>query len=290
MASSFAETSWSPGLLELATALSLAPQAQVRRRIAELCAALPRPTEVQVKPELFRLAVMLVRAAARNMAGALGTTPVKLLQFSNPLCGEITLEGTRGIERRLDRALGGGPLVILEARQPLHVKWQGPGLGRFFVLSGAAWANERKAGPNEFLLAPVGATVLVAAGGNVLLRDSPVAATLALARNAGLEFDALAAEAASSRVTAATTMGILQMDEDHATLGRRHIHLSAAEAAVLRTLAEAGGAVVRRAELAAMARVKSEKSLEYVLVHLRDKLGDGLITTVYGSGCALEMS
>ncbi len=280
---------WSPGLLELAALLLLAPQAEVRRRTGEIYQARPQRSEAEVRPELARLTAMLLRATAGDFAAALGTTPAELLQFCSPLEQAVALTGEYGVKRRLDRALGGSTLATVEVYRPMRLKWSGPGTGRLFVLRGEARVNERTAGANEILLVPVGKAVHIGAGGQVLVRNPAVSNVLEVARSAGLDLDQLMAEAVLLEVSVETALGPLSLSEGSARLSQRRIRLSPAEEAVLRALSEAGGRVVSRAELAGAAHLKSEKSLEYVLVQLRDKLGDGLIATIYGAGCALEM-
>jgi hypothetical protein len=289
MASAQIDAVWSPSFLELATALSLAPLADVRRRTAEICGAIPRPPEERVRPEMFRLAALLLRRAAHEHAAALGATELELLQFDSPQCKDLAFAGSVGSKRRLDRVMGGGPLVVYEARQPLHLKWLGPGMGRFYVLRGEAWVNERKARASETLVAQINATVHLAGGAHVLVRNPAPLTILEIAHNAGLDVDQLTAQALSRDIAVETALGPLALNDGRADLAGRSLHLSAAEAALLRELALADGAVMPRADLARAAKLKSERSLEHALVQLRDKLGDGLITTVYGAGCALEI-
>jgi hypothetical protein len=281
MASAQIDAVWSPSFLELATALSLAPLADLRRRTAEICGAIPRPPEERVRPEMFRLAALLLRRAAHEHAAALGATELELLQFDSPQCNDLAFAGSVGSKRRLDR--------VYQARQPLHLKWLGPGMGRFYVLRGEAWVNERKARASETLLAQINATVHLAGGAHVLVRNPAPLTILEIAHNAGLDVDQLTVQALSRDIAVETALGPLALNDGRADLAGRSLHLSAAEAALLRELALADGAVVPRADLARAAKLKSERSLEHALVQLRDKLGDGLITTVYGAGCALEI-
>jgi hypothetical protein len=278
---------WSAGIIELANYLVFAPIPAVRERASEMIVRRASTPETAVRAEMFPMAVATLRDAAENLAAALGATTPELLDFSSPYCRKLALAGRFATKTRLDRTFGGSPLALVESHQTIHLPWYGPGVSRCFVIQGHAWTNGRDAERNQTLRAPAGSLIHVAAGTLILMRHPPIATFLEAAHNAGLDLEQLIALAGG--VACETAIGPLKLVGVQAELGGRGIRLSKMEAEVLSLLMSARGGVVPRAALAAAGHVGTEKLLESVLVRLRDKFGDGLISTVRGSGCALEI-
>lgn len=271
---------WSVGLLHLTTLLAFARQPGVRRRISELYRSELRPGEAELAAALRSLVVEVGRVAARSMAETAGVEVPELLRYCDPGNSAVELTGNRVELQRLDRVWGGPTLLAMEMVRTVRFRWPGPTVGHLIVLCGDA----RVTGRGERIqtcAVPIGLEIEFQPGTLALMRREPVASLLEAARAAGLALGGVMAEIAGApSLEVATPVGRLALEGEVVRLNGRKVRLTVAEMQTLRMLAEKPGVPVARKSLG--------PHIERVVLGLRNKLGDGLITTVYGTGYALE--
>ncbi len=270
---------WPRGTLQLTTLLALAEPPGVRQRLAELHRRQPRPQGAELLAELHPLAVQVVHGTGLAMAAAAGLELGEMLQFADPQAAQATVRGHHAQLRRLDRIWGGAPLLAIEALEEVRLRWPGPMVGSGLVLRGGVRAAGM-AVPAAALPLPLGLELELEAGAVVLLRRDLVGTLLEAAREAGLAVAPVIADAAGALSVVETAAGRLELRGLTAELHGRKVRLTAAEALALRLLMEQGGRPVARGALGG--------NVEHVVLNLRNKLGDGLIATIYGLGYALE--
>ena len=272
---------WPRGVLQLTTLLALAEPPAVRQRLAELHRRQPRPHGAELLAGLYPLAVQVVQGVALAMAEAVGLELGEFLQFADPQAAQAALRGRHAHLRRLDRLWGGSPLLAIEALEDLRLRWPGPMIGCAVVLRGTV----RAAGltvPAAAMPLPIGLELELEAGAVVMLRRSVVGTLLEAVREAGLAVAKVIADAAGTASVVGTPAGRLALHGLTAELQGRKVRLTSAEAQALRLLVEMAGQPVARGAFGA--------NIEHVVLNLRNKLGDGLISTIYGLGYALETS
>ncbi len=281
---------WPEPLFRLTILLSSSPE-PLCSRVAALCRANPPLDAAAARRALYPIVTELVRNAAQTKAAAVGCEPERLLQFAKPAALESTLEGENAIVQRLDRRWGGMSLVALEAKRDYWMVWPGPLRARLIVLKGPVEVGNNFERRLEFFLLCAGAELSCGAGSLVLHRPSLVGTLLEAAQAAGILSEELLAAAAGTSLKALTAAGALKLDTGRglATLDAREIRLSSSETQALQVLLRRPGEVSERAEFKLSLKLDGERALERVIVGLRNKLGDGVISTVRGAGYVLEL-
>lgn len=271
---------WPVPMLPLMTLLALAEPAEVRQGLAELRRE-PRAQGTALLNRLHPLVVLTVHGAAQALAEAIGADLAAVLRFCDPHSLAALVRGERGQLRRLDRIWGGPALLAVEATHALQLRWPGPMPGCALVLHGSAEAAGVEDNATALAL-PIAAVLRLEPGAVVLVRRAVVGTLLEAARDAGLFVPKIITDACGEVSSVNTVAGDLVLAGMVATINHRRVRLTRAEAQALRLLMEAPGYAVARRDLG--------KSCEHLVLSLRNKLGDGLITTIYGQGYALETS
>lgn len=278
---------WEAGALNLATVLMLSADASVVRRVADLLEFNPTVDAAVLRHDLWPMVASSLSSAADCMARGLGTTRQAQLDFGRPECTRFELTGRLGTVRRLDRIWGGRPEIAISATGDANFEWPGPKVGHAVLLHGegsmddGVWSAQRPT-------AIWPGAVLHAHAGSVFVLDAcPVFGWLVEAMGAGYGLAELLPSDAIPMVRVKTALGELVLENKLLRLNRRAIRLTASEARALACLAKNPGKVVRSDELAALLSLR-RSGLAHLIVRLRNKIGDGLITTVYGIGYLLE--
>lgn len=245
--------------------------------------------------ELQEAAFTTLQAAAQAMAEALGVRTSELLDFAEPHCKAVELRGSWGRMRRLDRVWGGPMLAEVESlpkierRKAGALRYVAPasapahwvltrGTARLDGIELALYASFQLVQGQELTLEP---------GAAVLLRRAPVHALMEAMQQAGLETKAPAQDGAGHGIH--TPAGKLELDaqQRQAHVAGRRVRLTPSEVRTLEVLTRTPGQIVSRERLADALGVQP-RAMDRIVVQLRDKLGDGLISTVYGAGYILE--
>lgn len=231
-----------------------------------------------------------IRMILMARAQALGLKPPTLLSFADPKCTQVELRGRRGTFRRLDRAFGGPPIIEVEAHQPVSFTPPCHYPAPMLLTRGSARLDHEPLPPYTGFQVGRGQTLTLKPGGVVLVRDSPIHALIEAACAAGIGTNDLFTEVLrTAPLKLMTPAGALALDrqELRAHVQDRLVRLTAQEALAMQSLFQNPGGIVSRQEIAAALRT-SLRAVDRVIVQLRNKLGDGLITTVYGAGYLLE--
>lgn len=280
---------WSAEVLQLTTLLMLSNRESVRQRVTDLFRAQTRPIFTDLLSELRPMADEMIREVSEAMATALGTDADAVVRYALPRSRATELAGRHSIERRLDRVWGGHSMASLEAMTELRLIWPGPCTGHVLLLHGRGEVNAGGWNPHQTLSLSTGDTVQVEAGGVILLQTEPVALVVEAAMAAGLKPPQLqATPAVMARRGIPTPLGRVALENQVLHLNQRQIVLTAQEARTMHSFMKTPGQVVEREELARLLGVRP-RGVDRVVVSLRNKLGDGLITTIYGSGYILEI-
>lgn len=279
---------WGEGVLQLTTVLMLSPRAEVRQKVAALLRGEPRMAGQALLAELQPLAAGMVQRVARCMAEALGCEPDELIRFCEPNAGALELQGRHAIKRRLDRVWGGRALASVEATKEFRLPWPGPHVGHAILLRGTGTIDGQPWLPHAMATLPYEAEARLQPGALILLHDPPLSRLLSTMMAAGLAIYELMGQGPADGNGVATPLGRMIVSENLLQLNRRRIRLTESEARVLRRLAQSPGQVVSRLELAELLEVHP-RSLDHTFVHLRNKVGDGLIRTIYGAGYLLDI-
>lgn len=282
---------WPSPLLQLATLLS-AGDAEARAQIEALHRATPPLNEVALRTELRKLLAGVLRAAASMLGEGLGCNADALLQFANPLSQERALAGTRATLCRLDRYWGGPIQYTLRAQLALTLRWPPPCQTVVLLLSGTAWLDGKSLGESESEVLQPGSELHLEPGTLVLLQRTAISLMLEAAAKGGIEMQAENSEnSARGKLAAKTPAGWLELDTINGLVniqGRR-ARLCGREAAALRELLRQPGRVTSREALRTAVKVSGHRAVDRVMLGLRNKLGDGVIATLYGVGYVLEV-
>jgi hypothetical protein len=231
---------------------------------------------------LFECAQLVVRDAATSFAAALHADFGQFVSFYGPKETAVELSTPVGVMRRLDRVWGGPAVVQLDVTRTWKVTWPGPLAGRLLVLRGKAALDGNTVSCNEVIRVETGATLEAAPGTLMIWRRSLLAAVLDAAAVAGLDSgEIIHAVAGNSRLRINAATGMVKLRD-------RAVRLTSRETAALDLLSRKSGAPVARRDLAAALALTDDRGLDRIMLGLRNKLGDGWITTVYGVGYALE--
>lgn len=268
--------------------LSEAQQPRVRMKVAEIYRVVPRLQGAELLAALHPLVVEVLALVAKNLAGMLGVNVADMLRFSDLTCRDEVLRGTRAVKRRLDRIWNGTDTSLIEALVPTSLLWPGPRTGYCIVLRGDVEVDHAKAELHCRIAISLGAEVSMGAEAELLLRRSPIGHLLEVAQAAGMQPSELIANALGERQQYPTAAGLLELEPAGCRLGGRRIRLTVAETALLRRLAQSNGKVVAKSELASAAGIGLGRNVDHLAMGVRNKLGDGVIATVYGVGFALE--
>lgn len=282
---------WPAELLQLAVLLGAGDHA-AREKIAALHQAEPPLGEVTLREEMQRLVAATVATAAQAQAAALGCSETEIVNFAAPDAEGRILEGRNAWLYRLDRCWGGPSEYSLRARTEFVVLWPSPISTEVLALSGTVSVNGITLGDHECATLGTGKELRLAPRALVLLRRPAIGVLLEAARLAGMDVPALVESVTCKRLLAQTAVGALWLDAARklAVLHERDIRLSDNEVAVLRELMQRPGRVTDRKTLSAAVGLSGERTLDRVMMGLRNKLGDGVVSTVYGVGYALEAS
>lgn len=281
---------WNADVLQLTTLLMLSAQDAVRRRVTELYRARMRLSLGEVLSALEPLVEEIITGTTEAMAQALGTGCDAVVRNALPRSMATELGGRHGVERRLDRVWGARGLASLEASSEMRLIWPGPRMGHALLLHGRGGLNGAHWNPHQTISLSAGDTMQLQPGAVALLDEDPVVLVVGAVLAAGLRprcLDAASGMAVDQGVL--TPLGRVEMENHLLHLNQRQIMLTGQEARAMRCLTAAPGQVVEREELARLLGVQP-RGVDRVMVGLRNKIGDGLITTVYGSGYILETS
>jgi hypothetical protein len=278
---------WPPGLKQLLLLLEVSNSAFAGQARALRFRRHP-PEAEELNGQILPAVVALVCGAARALAEGLGCTAEEILKLCDPAATAFQLDGARGVLRRLDRYWGSVAMATVEATAAMVLTWPGPIAGRVIALHGKVQVEGCDLEHHGCAMLPIGARLGLDGGALVLLRRTPVGLILETAVAAGLHTivaDCLRAETGLEAVVGPIT---LRWSERLATVNGRAVRLTALESRALRLLMQPPGQVKERAEMMRQLELSQARSLDRLILSLRDKLGDGLIATVYGRGYALE--
>lgn len=250
------------------------------------------PSEPGTREAMQTLAVGLLQNVAGALASGLGVGMEELLRFADAASSQFELETADAILRRLDRRWGGMPLLSLQARDEVWLRWPGPLPGRMIALAGPVEVDKITAENHAFRVLHPDAGLHMGRGALVLLRRPLLEVILETIVGADLALTEVFAAACETTISVVTPVGPLAFHfVKHAVeLNHRYIRLSAREAAALGVLLRRPGQLTERRELNQALGFDDERALDRVMLHLRNKFGDGLVTTVYGAGYILETS
>ncbi len=282
---------WPSGLLQLAVLLSTG-DAGARAQIAALHRAAPPLSEAALRAELRKLLVEVLRTLATALGEALGCGADALLQFTSPHSQEHALTGTRATLHRLDRCWGGPIQYVLRAQHALTLCWPSPSQSAVLLLSGTALLDGKSLGENESGALRPGSELHLEPGTLVLVRRTAISLLLEAAASGGIEMQDLLASGASAMLAAETPAGWLELDtvKGLISIHGRNARLSGHEVAALRELLRQPGSVTSREALHTAVKLSGNRAVDRVMLGLRNKLGDGVIATMYGVGYVLEVS
>jgi DNA-binding winged helix-turn-helix (wHTH) protein len=260
------------------------------RQVEELRRRDPPLPIGELRQALLPLAVTMLRAAAATMAAAMGCELDTLLRFCDPDCTEAELRGTRAVQHRVDRRWGGAPIIAIEARVAMAFHWPAPLLGHIIGLHGRVERNGVMQAPYGYWALKPGDVLGLEAGSAVLVRRSPAASILDATLTAGFAVKEVIAACCGHAPALATAGGSFHFHGEDRTvvLNGRTVRLTAAETRTLQLLLQQPGATLSRQEMIQRLGLGNPRALDHIILSLRDKLGDGLISTVYGAGYALE--
>lgn len=285
-----AERAWRAPVALLASQLAFARQAWVRQRINTLYAERPRLQGPELLEKLSPLVTEVVRDLAEVYAEALGCDPEAVLHFLDPVCMEVELEGRRGVCRLLGRLWGGRHQVCIETRAQFQLRWPGPLPAQLIPLAGEVAANGYPIAKGKLAKLPVGTELKAAQAAIIAFSSLHLGRLLDLALEAGIKVNLVGpATSGPTPTVIPTAAGVLTLQSRLATLNGRRVRLTAMETRLLHILAERGGNVAPRAELAKVLGVPNTRALDRLVVGIRNALGDGVVATVYGAGYALEV-
>ncbi|MGH9414385.1 MAG: winged helix-turn-helix domain-containing protein [Terriglobales bacterium] len=281
---------WPAGLLHLAALLSTG-SAEMRDEIAALHREAPRLSEGSIRQQMQILCAAAVRAAADAFSGALGCSAQQMLQFAVPESDEPALAATNGVLHRLDRCWQGPVQYSLQAIRMFELRWPGPVTSTVLALQGRTYVDGNELGDHGGGTLRAGAELRLAPGAMVLLRRPVISILLLTAAEAGLDVAGLMLGKPSAALSVHTLAGMLTLNPDGNTvdINNRNIRLSGNETAALKTLLCQPGHVANREVLQQTARLGSERAIGRIMLGLRNKLGDGIINTIYGVGYVLEV-
>lgn len=282
-----ADSPWRRGLLLLISLLAAQGDAgdleELRQRDLSM-----EDLQRALHPYLLRS----LRQAAEAMALAIGAVTADTLRFAEPSWPSSELHGTHAVLRRLDRVWSGPALISLDASHELTLAWPGGSRVPVLVLRGYALCGPRTAGAHESLELGVGSVLWVRTGSLVLLPHGPAQELLDAAAAAGYAVSPLVSECLPPGPSAGCRLqaGDFMLDEIRlvAQLNGRSVPLTHTEMRALAALAMEPGAVISRDSLQTALGLAHARRLDPLIVSLRNKLGDGVIRTVYGSGYALD--
>ena len=251
-----------------------------------------------VAPEVFLRSLLpatagMLRIAAQAMADALDADVAQLLHFTCLPAGGTEFGGTHGRLRRFDRIWGGPTLVELEAEHELRYLSPLQSHARWLLTRGAVRLGPTRLQPYTSFQLDSGAEMLLAKGAAVLIRQPPLHALIEAAQAAGFATSELIAGALGRpRPGIPTPAGGLDFDAASRTavIENREVRLTLSETRALALLCQTPGVVVARHRFADVLGMVQPRTVDRVIVQLRNKLGDGLITTIYGSGYLLEVA
>lgn len=282
-------SSWPAALLRLRQLIELGAD-PLPRQVEELRRQDPPLPIGELRQALLPLAAALLRAAAATMAAALGCELDTLLRFCDPDCTEAELRGSRAVGHRLDRRWGGTPILAIEARVAMAFRWPAPVHGHVIGLHGRVEWNGVVQGPYGYWALKPGDVLGLEAGATVLVRRSPATSILEATLAAGFAYKEVIAACSGHAPALATAGGSFHFHREDRTvvLNGRTVRLTAAETRTLRLLLQQPGVTLSRQEMIQSLGLGNPRALDHIILGLRDKLGDGLITTVYGTGYAFE--
>ncbi|MGH9475605.1 MAG: hypothetical protein ACRD1C_04660 [Terriglobales bacterium] len=280
---------WPERLVHLAVLLGTAPE-PTRGKIVALYNRLPALAEGELLPTLRLLSIGLLRNVATALASSLGCQMDVLLRFADPASTARELETKDALLRRLDRYWGGIPLLTIEARDEVWLCWPGPLPGRLIALRGRVEVDGTVLASHDYLPLKPGGGLMMARGALVMLRRPLLGTILEVIHSADLSVAEVIAAACEAVITVRTPAGPLTyyMAKSAVMINRRYIRLSTHEAIALEVLLRRPGVLTERGELDQALGFTTKRALDRVMLHLRNKFGDGLITTLYGSGYILE--
>lgn len=285
-----ADLVWPSGLLRLALLVEMCPE-PLPRQSAALRHQATTLAPAELRRAFLPLAAAMLRRTAGIMAQALGCELAELLRFCDPDCAQTVLQGTRSRQYRLNQHWGGAPINVIEAETALAWSWPGPMRGHIIALGGRVEHNGRTM-PRYGCAAPnPGDVVGLGADGALLMRRSPTATLLEATLAAGFSFAEMLTACSGTAPTLETAAGrfTLRPADRAVLLNGRTVRLTPGETRALEALLQGPGMARTREELIRQLRLSNPRALDRVILGLRDKLGDGLITTVYGTGYALEV-
>lgn len=245
----------------------------------------------ELRPAILPLALTMLCSTANTMAMAMGCDLTTLLRFCDPDCTEPELRGARAVQHRLDRRWGGAPIMGVKALAPLALAWPGPTLGHIICLHGRVEWNGVAQSAYGYMALRRGDVFGMEAGAAVLVRRSPVISILDTMLAAGFTYGEILAACSGRTPTLATAAGVFQFRrEDHAAvLNGRTVRLTPAETRAMELLLQQPGTALSRQEMIQGLGLSNPRALDHIILSLRNKLGDGLIATVYGTGYAFEV-
>lgn len=282
---------WPSGLLQLAVLLSTG-DAAARAQITALHRATPPLSEAALRAELQKLLAGVLRVVASTLGEALGCNADALLQFASPRSQERLLTGTRATLHRLDRCWGGPIQYALRTQHVLTLCWPAPSQTVVLLLSGTASLDGKALAEYESGALRPGSELHLEPGTLVLLRRTAISLMLEAAASGGIEMQDLIEKSATGRLAAETPAGWLELDtvKGLISIHGRNARLSGHEVAALRELLRQPGSVTSREALRTAVKLSGDRAVDRVMLGLRNKLGDGVIATMYGVGYVLEVS
>lgn len=285
-----AERVWPPGLLRLALLVEMCPQ-PLPRQLAALRQQATTLAPAELRGAVLPLAAAMLQRTAGIMAQILGCELAELLHFCDPDGAQAVLRGELACQYRLDQNWGGAPMHVIEAGTALAWSWPGPMRGHILALGGRVEHNGT-AVPRYGCAAPKpGDVVGMGEGGALLIRRSPATTLLEATRAAGFTFGEMFAACCGTVQTLETAVGqfTLRQADRAVMLNGRTVRLTPGETRALQLLLQQPGAALSRQEMIQALGMGHPRALDHIILSLRDKLGDGLITTVYGTGYAFEV-
>ncbi|MGH9468334.1 MAG: winged helix-turn-helix domain-containing protein [Terriglobales bacterium] len=271
-------------------------------RLAVLLRSAPEPTrskaillyqsscdEADLRRKLQPLCATALRDVATALASGLGGRTEELLKFSDPASRQRELVTKDALLCRLDRCWGGMAMLLLKALQPVMLSWHGLQSARLISLRGGMKVDRDELASYASQVIRPGSRLAMSAGALALLRPPPLAAILNAIQEAELPVAAIIAAACEAAVSVHTPLGLLtyQSGKGLATINGRPVRLSAREVAVLEVLLRRPGEPSDRSEINRALGFTATRALDRIMLNLRDKFGDGLFTTLYGTGYML---
>ncbi|MGH9472791.1 MAG: winged helix-turn-helix domain-containing protein [Terriglobales bacterium] len=260
-------------LLRLAAWLAVGADADTKLQLAMVFQPQSAMGPVEIRALLRDLAQRAVERAASALSLALGLDSPHLMEIFLPGSKLFEVAGRNGALLRMDRLWGGPAMILMRADQHLDLLWPGPGESQLMCVRGSVWLGAKLLPTDAPLVLQEGQRLVLHAGAAVLFRRALLGNLLEAAAAAGVPIQ--------DTDTLATPAGALKITGQYAVLHGERRRLTPAELRVLKLLMRNAGKIVTRDQLGA--------NVERVMLRLRDKLGDGIIQTVYGSGYLLEI-